>query len=218
MKSLVFLVTAGPTREFLDPTRFISNPSTGKMGYAIAQAANDIGGKVILISGPTQIAPPSCHKFIRVTSAVQMYERVMEFLDDANIVIMAAAVADYQPVEYHHQKLKKSSDKISLKLKKTPDILEKIGERKGEKYLVGFAAETENLIENAKKKLISKNLDLIVANDVYSADTGFGSDMNKVWLINRNFSVFELPKCTKTELAKIIIERVVTNFGKKSDS
>lgn len=207
MKRKRIIVTAGCTREFIDPVRFISNPSTGKMGYAIAREAIKKNFNVILISGPTFLkVPKNLEKFIPVVSAIDLKKAVDENFDKANVIISAAAVSDYRPEKIYPLKIKKENEEINLKLVRNPDILEDLGKKKGNKILVGFAAETENLIENAMKKLIKKNLDLIVANDV---SIGFGKDKNKVTIIKRNGEILDLPLMSKQRIAREIIRLVI---------
>ena len=166
---LRFLITAGPTREPLDPVRFISNPSSGRMGFALAEAATAAGHSVRLVAGPTCIEPPSVHEVVRVTTAEQMRQAVMERLADTDVLIMAAAVADYRPKSFSSTKIKKGRGAFTLALEPTPDILLEAAATKGRRIHVGFAAETENLVENARAKLEAKSLDLIVANDLTEA-------------------------------------------------
>jgi phosphopantothenoylcysteine decarboxylase/phosphopantothenate--cysteine ligase len=202
------LVTAGPTREEIDPVRYISNHSSGKMGYAIARAARLRGGEVTLVTGPTAIAVPYGVSAIRVESAEQMREAVLGSLDLSDIVIKAAAVADYRPRLRAEMKVKKSANHLSIELERNPDILCEIGAKKGGRVLVGFAAETEELVANATRKLALKNLDLIVANDVSLEGAGFNVDTNIVKLLFRDGRIEELPIMGKEELAGIILDRV----------
>ena len=207
----IILVTAGPTQEPLDPMRYITNPSSGKMGYALARAAGERGAQVILISGPTSLTPPPGIAFFSVKTAQEMYGIVLRELARASIVIKAAAVADFRPKSIKEQKIKKETaekGELVLSLEKTPDILADIGSRKGDKILVGFAAETEALLENARQKMVAKNLDLIVANDVMAVGAGFGSDNNKVNIIHRDGRIEELPLLPKEQIAHLILDRV----------
>ncbi|GAB4258613.1 bifunctional phosphopantothenoylcysteine decarboxylase/phosphopantothenate--cysteine ligase CoaBC [Thermincola ferriacetica] len=204
------LVTAGGTREAIDPVRFISNRSTGKMGYAIAEAARDRGAEVTLISGPTTLDAPRDVRKIEVESADEMFEAVKQEYLQADVVIKAAAVADYKPVAVTRQKIKKGPDSISLELTRNPDILEFLGQNKGDRILVGFAAETENLMENAQKKLKKKNLDLIVANDLTLEGAGFGVDTNVVKLLFADGRVIPLEKMPKRQVADIILDTILT--------
>jgi phosphopantothenoylcysteine decarboxylase/phosphopantothenate--cysteine ligase len=203
------LVTAGPTREEIDPVRFLSNYSSGKMGYAIACVARDRGARVILISGPVTLPEPRGIETIRVVSAQQMYQAVMERAGQADIIIKAAAVADFRPVVRCDQKVKKTGAKSTLiELQRNPDILAELGKQKGSRLLVGFAAETEDLLKHAREKLEGKNLDMIVANDVTREGAGFDGDTNIVRLLTADGKVEDLPEMTKTEVAEILLDRV----------
>ncbi|MEG0371754.1 MAG: bifunctional phosphopantothenoylcysteine decarboxylase/phosphopantothenate--cysteine ligase CoaBC [Clostridium sp.] len=207
LKGKRVLVTAGPTYEDIDPVRSITNKSSGKMGYAIAKAARDRGAHVTLISGKTSIDPPRFIDVIKVYSADDMYEAVMDNLSDADIIIKAAAVADYTPENFCSHKIKKSQKNISIPLKKNRDILFEIGKIKKDKILVGFAAETNNVLENAKIKLVNKNLDMIVANDVLQQDAGFDVDTNKVSIITNDYiESFDIE--TKYNVANIILDKI----------
>jgi phosphopantothenoylcysteine decarboxylase/phosphopantothenate--cysteine ligase len=208
------LVTAGPTREEIDPVRYISNHSSGKMGYAIARAARLRGAEVTLVTGPTAIEPPYGVEVVRVESAQQMREAVLERLQATDIVIKAAAVADYRPKLRAEMKVKKTAAQLAIELEKNPDILAELGACKEGRLLVGFAAETEDLLANATLKLDRKNLDLIVANDVSQEGAGFNVDTNIVKLLFRDGRVEELPIMGKDELAGIILERVEGLRGK----
>ncbi len=205
-----FIITAGPTREFLDPFRFISNPSSGKMGFALARAARERGGEVVLISGPVSLAPPPGVEFVPVTSARRMRDEVMKHLPGAGAVIMAAAVSDYRPARYSREKLKKGPGRLSLDLVRNPDILGELGRKQGDLVLAGFSAETENIVDNAAEKLKSKNLDLIVGNDISDPGSGFAAETNRAVVIDRAGVVEEWPLLTKDELAQRIIDRVLT--------
>jgi len=213
LKGKTVLITAGPTCEPIDPVRFISNPSSGKMGYAIARAAKMRGGDVVLISGPTGIPVPSGIRFISVSSAADMRREVLKEFKNSDISIMAAAVSDFSPLRYSDKKIKKGEKKtITLELKKNPDILSEITSSIVNRQssivnpiVVGFALETEDMIKNAKKKLKEKNLDLIVANHV----NGFGSDFNKAIIIDRKNNVEDIPLISKEELAEIILDRAL---------
>jgi len=203
------LVTAGPTREYLDPVRFISNPSSGKMGYACARAAARRGAEVVLVSGPSRLAPPVGVNLIRVSSGREMLEACLAHFDDADVVIKAAAVVDYGSSQTRPHKIKKHEGVTTLELVKTPDILETMGQRKKQQILVGFAAETQKLVEHAQVKMDKKNLDLIVANDVAQEGAGFESDTNIVKILQRHGPIQELPLLTKDEVAGIILDRVL---------
>ncbi len=204
-----FLVTAGPTIEKIDAVRFISNRSSGKMGYAVAAAALAIGGEVTLISGPTRLTPPAGVNFIAVESAVEMAAAVHQYAAESDYVIMTAAVADYRPVHTHSGKIKKTSGNITIELERTEDILKTLGEHKrpGQK-LVGFAAETDDIIEYAKGKLNSKNLDWIIANDVSREDRGFNVDCNAVTMIAATGEIIDCPLDTKANIASKIITAI----------
>ena len=205
------LVSAGPTREPIDPVRYISNRSSGKMGYAIAAEAAARGASVTLVSGPTEIDPPAGAKVVRVETVREMFDAVMASVGEADLFVSAAAPADFRPAEMQASKIKKS-DHLTLELDKTEDILGQIGAAKGRTVLVGFAAETENLEENAAEKLRSKNADLFVANNVGTDSDVFGSDTNEVTLISRNGERVGLPKMSKREVARAILDYVASNF------
>lgn len=200
------LVTAGPTREAIDPVRFISNHSTGKMGYAIARSASLRGARVILVSGPVSIEPPLFSELVPVVSAEDMYNAVMKYKDEADIIIKSAAVADYTPVTASSEKIKKQSDDMCIELRRTKDILKELGQsRRENQFICGFAMETKNLIENAVKKLESKNVDMIVANSLKTEGAGFGTDTNVVTLITKDGKT-ELPLMSKTDVAMKILD------------
>jgi len=202
------LITAGPTQEPLDPVRFISNRSSGKMGYALAHVAQKRGAEVILISGLTSLIPPRKVKFIKVGTALEMREATLREFQEATVVIKSAAVADYRPTVKEERKLKKSDSFITLALEKNPDILEELGKNKGSRILIGFAAETERLIKNAQDKLKAKNLDLIIANDVSQESSGFSSDTNQVKIIDQEGTIEDLPLLPKGEVAELILNRL----------
>ena len=203
------LVTAGPTEEPIDPVRLITNPSSGRMGFALARAARDRGAEVTLISGPTSLTPPRRVKFIAIHTALQMREAVLQNLEDASILLMAAAVSDYRPRHTAAEKIKKTEEAEILALERNPDILREAGRRKGSRTLVGFAAETEDLVQNARRKLEEKNLDLIVANDVSVPGAGFAVKTNIVKILERSGKIDELPIMTKEELADRILDRII---------
>ena len=210
MLGIKVLVTAAGTYEPIDPVRYIGNRSSGKMGYAIAEAAKKRGAEVILVSGPSALTPPEGVKFIGVESAAEMRDAVMEHFSKADMVIKAAAVADYRVRNVSDQKIKKNDEELTLVLEKNPDILKELGEKKrAGQILVGFAAETQNLLEYAKTKLEKKNLDMIVANDVSRKDAGFNTDTNVVKLLYRNGTIEELPIMTKHKLADELLNRVL---------
>ncbi len=203
------LVTAGPTCEFIDPVRFIGNPSTGAMGYAVAAAAVARGAEVSLITGPSQLEPPPVSDFREIVTTEQLAEEVLSRIGEYDILIMAAAPADYAPAESHDLKLKKSEKPISLKLKPTVDILKKVGKSKGDSILVGFALETDNEIRNARKKMAEKNLDMIVVNNPTVEGAGFGPETNKVTIISGKSRPEKLPLMSKRELAHEILNRIL---------
>lgn len=205
------MITAGPSHEPLDPVRYISNRSSGKMGYALARAAVRRGAEVLLVSGPTALEPPAGVEFKKVTTATQMSEAVFEGFDVCTAVIMAAAVADFRPVQVSPAKIKRGHGPLQLWLEPNQDILKELGKRKtGKKLLVGFAAETENLAENAHKKLCEKNLDIVVANDVTREGGGFDADTNIVTIMDRAGAVRALPMMTKDEVADHILDHLLT--------
>ena len=206
------MVSAGPTVEPIDPVRYISNRSSGKMGYALARAAARRGAQVILVSGPTSLKPPTGVTFCPVKTAEEMHRLVFENRDGCDIVIKAAAVSDYRPRAYAEQKIKKGADSFSLELLRNPDILGYLGETKAASpcILVGFAAETEDLLTNAEKKLKAKNLDMIVANDVSRDDAGFETETNLVKFIYRDGRVEDAPLMTKDEVADRVLDRAKT--------
>ena len=203
------LVTAGPTREAVDPVRFISNHSTGKMGYAIARCASLRGARVILVSGPVSIEPPLFAELVPVVSAEDMYNAVMKYKYEADIIIKSAAVADYTPVTISSEKIKKQDGDMRIELRRTKDILKELGQsRRENQFICGFAMETENLIENAFKKLESKNVDMIVANSLKTEGAGFGTDTNVVTFITEDGKT-ELPLMSKDEVAMKILDAAV---------
>ena len=201
------LITAGPTREKIDPVRYITNRSSGRMGYALAEAALRRGARVLLVSGPTAIMPPDAAEVIRVETADQMRDAVLSLLSQATIVIKTAAVSDYRPKTIAGQKLKRTGP-ISLELEPTADILAELASRKTNQLIVGFAAETENVLQNARKKLAKKALDAIVVNDVSRDGIGFDSERNAVSILTRD-EVVEVPETTKWEVAQRVLDQVV---------
>lgn len=200
------LVTAGPTREDIDPVRYITNRSSGKMGYAIAKAARNRGAEVTLISGASNLLPPQGVNYIRVHSAEDMYNEVMKYYDSMDYIIKSAAVADYRPEIIETSKIKKSHENLNIKLVKNKDILYELGKLKKSQILIGFAAETNNLDQYASNKLITKNLDMIVANDVTMENSGFDIDTNTVKIFLRDGEVSQLPNMSKEEAAYIILD------------
>ncbi len=203
------LVTAGPTVEDIDPVRFLSNRSSGRMGYRVAEAARDRGARVILVSGPTALSAPSGIERVAVRSAEEMARAVADRVGEAGVVVMAAAVADYRSASVSPTKVKKTAGPATLELVRTSDILRSLGQAKGERTLVGFAAETDHVIENAWKKLREKNLDLIVANDVSREGAGFGTETNAAVLLDREGGEVPVPLGSKRALADAIWDRVI---------
>jgi phosphopantothenoylcysteine decarboxylase/phosphopantothenate--cysteine ligase len=216
-----FLVTAGPTREPIDPVRYVSNRSSGKMGYAIAEAARDAGHDVILISGPVNLAPPNKATFVPVSTSDEMFDAVHRHADKCDVCVMCAAVADYRPAKVSTIKIKKSREKVSLELIPTRDILDSLGHRQDRQFLVvGFAAETNDVEENAARKLCQKNCDIVVANDVSSADSGMDNDVNEVTILFRNGERHKILRTQKKliarELVKIFAKSATKMFDKKN--
>lgn len=203
------LISAGPTRANIDPVRFITNKSTGKMGYEIAKEARDRGANVTLVSGPTNLNPPSGVNVINVITNEEMKNAILEYYDNSDIVIKSAAVADYKIENYSNKKIKKGDEDLVLTFVRDNDILKILGENKKHQILVGFAAESNDVIENAKKKLKNKNLDYIVANDITSNDTGFASDDNKVIIFSKDGEEIYLEKMTKRKVASKIFETIL---------
>jgi phosphopantothenoylcysteine decarboxylase/phosphopantothenate--cysteine ligase len=203
------LITAGPTCEDLDPVRYITNRSSGKMGYAVAEAAAQRGAKVILVSGPTNLEAPLGVERIDVRTARDMHHAVVDRIGGASIAILAAAVADYRPVEQHAEKIKKDNAPLTVSFEPTTDILAEVTKNKGQKIIVGFAAETDHVAENARKKLSAKNADLIVANDVTAEGAGFDQDTNIVTLFSSDGRDLALPKMSKSEVAQRILDEVL---------
>ena len=202
------LVTAGPTREDIDPVRYLTNRSSGKMGYAIAGAAKRRGARVILVSGPVNLEPPADVEFVSVRSALEMSEAVSSHFAASTVIIMAAAVADFRPAKRSSTKLKKDEPLTEIQLEPVPDILSALAEKKGDRIIVGFAAETDNVISNARRKLEKKNLDLIVANDVTQEGAGFDVETNVATLISQDGKTIDLPKMGKPALADVILDEV----------
>ena len=203
------LITAGGTREAIDPVRYIGNHSSGKMGVALAEAARDRGAKVHLIAGAVSVELPTGIEITQVNSTQEMYDAVLKGLSESTIVIKAAAVADYRVANESDQKIKKSNGPLQIKLIENPDILKEVGKRKTTQFVVGFAAETENLIENAQKKLKEKNIDLIVANDVSKRESTFNSDTNQIKILSLDGEVETLPILSKMQTAHEILDRIV---------
>ncbi len=202
----VIVISAGPTQEPIDPVRYITNRSSGKMGYALAEAAQARGAHVILVSGPVSIPPPAGVELIGIRTAQEMRDRIFDYLEEATIIIKAAAVADYHVANVPTQKVKKTATRLSLDLDPTPDILAELGRKKGDRLLIGFAAETENLIEEARRKLRTKECDMIVANLVNQSGTGFESDRNQVTLVKKTGETVEVPAALKRDIADRILD------------
>lgn len=210
LKGRKILITAGPTQESIDPVRYITNRSSGKMGYAIAKMAVKRGAEVTLVSGRTNLeCPKGISKFISIESAKDLYEAVVSEFDNNEVVIQSAAVADYTPKSYSDKKIKKSEGDMKIDLEKTKDVAFELGKVKGDKILVGFAAETNDVLENAKRKIQKKKLNFIVANDLTQEGAGFKSDTNIVKIIDDKGGITEYPKLEKTEVADVILDRVL---------
>jgi phosphopantothenoylcysteine decarboxylase/phosphopantothenate--cysteine ligase len=212
LQGRTILVTAGPTREEIDPVRYISNYSSGKMGYALARAARRRGANVLLISGPTALAKPDGVQLVNVTSAADMYREVIARVCECDAVIKAAAVADYRPAVRNTTKIKKNADAATIELIKNRDILAELGALHQPPFLVGFAAETDALAENAEKKLHGKNIDIIVANDVSQADAGFNVDTNRALLLFRDGSTIDCGLLSKDQLAGVVLDNIATRL------
>jgi len=214
LKGKQFLITAGPTYEALDPVRFIGNHSSGKMGFAIAEAAAQLGAKVVLVSGPTSLKlSHSMISVVSVTSAKQMYEAAHKVYEACDVAILSAAVADYRPASISDQKIKKKDSELTITFEKTDDILASLGAIKKQQFLVGFALETQNELENAKTKLQKKNLDLIVLNSLNDKGAGFGTDTNKVTFITRDNKVVPFEVKSKREVAMDIVQHIINQIN-----
>lgn len=206
------LITAGPTVEPIDPVRFISNHSSGKMGYCLAEACYELGARVILISGPTALSKPTTHHFIAITTADEMYQAVMNNISHADIFIGCAAVADYKPNKVVDHKIKKSSDELTLKLTKTKDMVADVANLPEKPFTVGFSLETNSMIENSKNKLVKKQLDAMVANQVCASNTPFNSDENEVTFISKELCITKIEKDSKKNIAKKIMDIICTEY------
>lgn len=217
LASEVIIVTAGPTREHIDPVRFFSNRSSGKMGYAIADAAKDRGARVILISGATSLPRPEDIKLIDVVTTHEMKKAVIDYLPEASMLIMAAAVTDYKPKKPSLKKQKKSGRSLVIEMEETEDILAEVGRSNGKSILVGFAAETNDIVKNAEMKLRKKNLDLIIANDITLKGAGFESDTNITTIIDRDGRIQEIPIMHKRDLAHIILDKAIDLKERKGE-
>ncbi|MCK9267410.1 MAG: bifunctional phosphopantothenoylcysteine decarboxylase/phosphopantothenate--cysteine ligase CoaBC [Alkaliphilus sp.] len=207
LKGKKILVTAGPTREAIDPVRFISNYSTGKMGYSIAKAASTRGAEVILISGPTALHAPPGVKLIKINTALEMYDAVMDNFKEQNIIIKSAAVSDYRLKVISEHKIKKDEGNLNLSLVRNPDILYELGKIKEDRMLIGFAAESDNVVKNAKDKILGKNLDFIVANDITEEGAGFGTDTNIVTIVDMDGNIERIEKTSKIDIAHRILDK-----------
>lgn len=212
LKGKKVLITAGPTKEKIDPVRYLTNHSSGKMGYALAEEAEKMGAEVVLISGPSTLPIPTGVKCISIETAENMYEQVLKYFPSADIVIKSAAVADYRPKQTSQQKIKKKDGNLILEFERTKDILMELGKRKEHQYLVGFAAETEKLEEHAYGKLERKNADMIIANDLTAKGAGFSADTNIVTIVQKNHRPKKLPLLSKNETARRILEEIVKNM------
>jgi phosphopantothenoylcysteine decarboxylase / phosphopantothenate---cysteine ligase len=210
-----FVVTAGPTREPIDPVRFLSNRSSGKMGYAIAEAAIEAGHEVVLISGPVNLRAPENARVISITTSDEMHEAVRAAVRECDVLVMCAAVADYKPAKYSAQKLKKNAKSLSLDLVRTRDILTAIGKQKHSFLLVGFAAETENVAANAQNKLREKNCDIIIANDVSTNEYGMESAENEVTIFFRTGETKKISRAPKKNIARELV-KIISNTREKS--
>jgi phosphopantothenoylcysteine decarboxylase/phosphopantothenate--cysteine ligase len=216
LKGEKILITGGPTQEAIDPVRFITNHSSGKMGYALAKVARRRGAEVILVTGPTFLPTPRRDiKVLSIRTAEEMREAILSHMDGCSVVIKAAAVSDYRPKDVSQKKLKKAASYLSLELEKTKDILKEIGEKKGGRILVGFAAETDDLVANARKKMVEKNLDFIVVNDVTKPGAGFGLDTNQVKILYPSGEVKDIPIMSKEEVSQIILDDVIKILKQK---
>ena len=209
-----FLITAGPTREPIDPVRYLSNRSSGKMGYAIAEATLEAGHEVVLISGPVHLDPPRGAHFISILTADEMHDAVHRYVRDCDILVMCAAVADYKPAKVSPQKIRKCEENLSLELIPTRDILSSLAKKDRHFLVVGFAAETNDVEESAKKKIHAKNCDLIVANDVSRADSGMESDENEVTVLFRNGERQKISRASKKIIARELI-KIFSNMREK---
>ena len=216
LEGMKIIVTAGPTVEAIDPVRYITNKSTGKMGYSIAKQAVLRGADVTLITGETHITlPEGLSKVVKIKSACDLHEAMMKNLDENQVVIQSAAVADYRPRDYHEHKIKKSDDDLTIVLERNKDVAHEIGKVKGDRILVGFAAETDDVEANAKRKIEKKNLDFIVLNDLTKQGAGFGVETNIVKIIDRSGEMQEYPKLSKTEVGDIILDKVLAMAEKR---
>lgn len=217
LKGKKIIVTAGPTMEALDPVRYMTNFSSGKMGYSLAEEARNRGGEVVLVTGPTNLSIPNGIKVLKVNTTMEMLNAVEEEFEDCHVLIKSAAPLDYRPEVVSKSKIKKNEDTLELKFVKNPDIAMHFGKKKAEKILVGFAAETDNIIEHAMGKLTKKNLDFIVVNDVSREGAGFKTDTNIASIIDKSGEIIEYPLMSKSELATVILDKIVKLLNKKLD-
>ncbi|RST75440.1 bifunctional phosphopantothenoylcysteine decarboxylase/phosphopantothenate--cysteine ligase CoaBC [Siminovitchia acidinfaciens] len=208
-----FLITAGPTKEKVDPVRYFTNRSSGKMGYALAEQAALMGAEVILVSGTDSLPAPNGVKVVHVESAADMFDAVMTHANEADVIVKSAAVADYRPKQVHASKMKKQSGDLVIELERTKDILFELGKKKANQFLVGFAAETDNMEEYAKGKLVKKNADMIVANNVAAEGAGFAGDTNIVTIFHKDHSSVQLPLLSKQETARKILHEISEKLG-----
>ncbi len=215
LKGETVLVTAGPTREPVDPVRYLTNRSSGKMGYAMAEAAVRRGARVILVSGPTSLEPPSGVEFVSVQTAEEMHRAVLARISESTVLVKAAAVADYRPAAPQAKKIKRAAGATVLELEATPDILADLAREKGSRYFIGFAAETDHLAENARKKLEAKRVDMVVANDVTQEGAGFDVDTNAVSIFVREGEPVEVPRMSKLEVAHRVYDEMLRRKGRK---
>jgi len=212
----VVIITAGPTQEPIDPVRHISNRSSGKTGFALAEAARRRGARVILVTGPTHLEAPLGVKCIRIQTALEMRQAVLDHYEEADVVIKTAAVADFRPKFVAQDKVKKEVADLSIPLERNPDILAELGQHKGHRVLVGFAAETQDLLANAAQKVRHKQLDFIVANDISDPSIGFASDENRVHILDAAGQIEELPTMAKAHIADYILDRVQTVLAQRT--
>ncbi|EOD01311.1 bifunctional phosphopantothenoylcysteine decarboxylase/phosphopantothenate--cysteine ligase CoaBC [Caldisalinibacter kiritimatiensis] len=213
LKGKKVIVTAGPTIEPIDPVRYLTNHSSGKMGYAIAEEAEKMGAEVILISGPTHLKAPDGVEVVRINTTQQMFNEIEKRFNGCDVLIKAAAPLDYKPEEVYNNKIKKGNGKLELSFTRNPDILKYFGNNKKDQIVVGFAAETDNVLENGRKKMKNKNLDFIVVNDVSNKDAGFKKETNVATIIDKEGTEKSYPKMSKRELAKIILDKILDNFS-----
>jgi phosphopantothenoylcysteine decarboxylase/phosphopantothenate--cysteine ligase len=212
----VVIITAGPTQEPIDPVRHISNRASGKTGFALAEAARQRGARVILVTGPTHLEAPPGVTCIRIQTALEMRQAVLDHYEEANVVIKTAAVADFRPKFVARDKVKKDVAELSISLERNPDILAELGQHKGHRVLVGFAAETQDLLTNAAQKVRTKHLDFIVANDISDPSIGFASDKNRVHILDAAGQIEELPTMAKAHIADYILDRVQTVLAQRT--